>query len=57
MVKFITQRIEQAADTSIEEGQAKYNAYFVNTHIYEKYRATTEAKLIEDGYSEVIPVK
>lgn len=57
MVKFIAQRIEQAADTAIEEGQAKYNAYFVNTHIYEKYRVATEAKLIEDGYSDIIPIK
>lgn len=54
MVKFIAIRIEKEADKSLEAGQAKYEAYFVNTGIYEKYRADVDTKLTADGYADVI---
>lgn len=57
MVKFIATRIEQAYDSSPEEGIAKYNAFFVKTKLYKRLRADVDAKLIEDGYSDVIPIK
>jgi len=54
MVKFIAQQIEKQADISTAKGRAKYKAYFVNTHIYEAYRADVDAKLIADGYEKII---
>jgi len=57
MVKFIATRIEQAYDSSPEEGIAKYSAFFVKTKLYKRLRADVDAKLIEDGYSDVIPIK
>lgn len=57
MVKFITQRIEEAANRSREEGEAKYDAYFINTHIYARYRNAVDENLISDGYEYIIPVE
>ena len=54
MATFIAQRIMEQADISIEKGQAKYRAYFVNTKIYAKYQADVNAILETDGYGECI---
>lgn len=55
MTDFIKNQIIKQAKISTELGIEKYNAYFVNTHIYEKYRQEVEEKLIAEGYGEVIP--
>lgn len=54
MVNYVVRRIEQQADISLEAGQAKYRAYFVKIHIYERYRAEVEVRLIADGYGDCI---
>lgn len=54
MITFIAGRIELAADKSLEEGQAKYRAYFVNTSIYRKYQNEVDTILRTDGYESVI---
>jgi len=46
--------IKENADVSLEQGQDKYSAYFINTHLYEKYRAGVEVILTRDGYGTVI---
>lgn len=57
MVTFIAGRIELAKDSSLEEGQAKYKAYFVNTSIYVKYQPDVDAILVQDGYGDCIVTK
>ena len=42
MVNYVVRRIEQQANISLAAGQAKYRAYFVKIHIYERYRAEVE---------------
>lgn len=54
MITFIAGRIKDARDKSLEEGQAKYRAYFVNTSLYLKYKADVDSILIQDGYSDCI---
>ncbi len=54
MVNYVTRRIEQQADISLEKGQAKYRAYFVKIHLYERYRVAVEMRLQEDGYGDCI---
>ncbi len=54
MEKFIARMIKESADVSIEQGQEKYKSYFVNISLYEKYRATVNDILIQDGYANII---
>ena len=54
MCTFIAQQIEKQADISVEKGQAKYRAYFVNTKLYAKYKADVDTILETDGYNECI---
>lgn len=54
MREFIAGKIEEARDISLESGQAKYKAYFVNTKLYKKYKADVDAILTVDGYSDCI---
>lgn len=54
MITFIAERIKEATDKSLEQGQDKYRAYFVKTKIYEKYRAGVETILRTDGYETSI---
>jgi len=54
MENFIARMIKQNADVSLGQGQDKYRAYFVNTPLYERYRAGVENILIADGYGNVI---
>ena len=50
MVSFIAKMIMQQADKSIEAGQDKYRAYFINTSLYLKYKDSVDAILSENGY-------
>lgn len=54
IITFIAQRIEEARDKSLEEGQAKYRAYFINTTLYLKYKPSVDAILLQDGYGDCI---
>jgi hypothetical protein len=54
MITFIAGRIEAARSTSLEDGQAKYRAYFTNTTLYTKYKAEVDAILIQDGFDDCI---
>lgn len=48
MSRFIAMVIERAADVSLEKGQEKYRAYFINTNIYSKYKADVDTILMTD---------
>lgn len=54
MSTFIAKMIESAFDKSEEAGKAKYKAYFVNTPIYEKWKAEVDTILSTDGYEAAI---
>ena len=54
MATFIARMIEKQAKISADKGIAKYKAYFVNTRIYEDYRADVDTILITDGYDEIV---
>lgn len=54
MITFIAGRIMLDADKSINQGQDKYKAYFVNTSLYHKYQDDVDTTLRTDGYMEVI---
>lgn len=56
METFIALRIMKEADKSLEAGQAKYEAYFINLSLYRSYQANVDGILRTDGYGEVIPV-
>jgi hypothetical protein len=58
METFIATKIEEQADISLENGQAKYRAYFIKTKIYvKKYKESVDKLLIADGYADVIVEK
>ncbi|MGE4213657.1 MAG: hypothetical protein AB7E42_02615 [Anaerotignaceae bacterium] len=54
MTEFIANRIIQAAKISTENGINKYKAYFVNTSLYEAWRADVNTILELEGYSACI---
>ena len=54
MDKFIAKMIETQADISLENGQEKYRAYFVDTTIYAKWKESVDAILTADGYANCI---
>lgn len=54
MDKFIAKMIKVEADKSLELGQDKYRAYFLNTSVYEKWQASVDMILISDGYEACI---
>lgn len=54
MSAFIANQIIKQARISIADGQAKYNAYFVNTRLYESYREAVNTILETEGFGEVI---
>lgn len=56
MITFMAQRIELEREKSLEVGQIKYRAYFVNTTLYLKWKADVDAILIQDGYGDCIVV-
>lgn len=57
MSAFIARMIIKARAKSLEAGQAKYRAYFVNTHLYADYKADTDTILTTDGYADCIVVE
>lgn len=54
MREFIAGKIEDARETSLEAGQAKYRAYFVKTKLYAKYKADVDTILTTDGCADCI---
>ena len=54
MSTFMAGRIELAKETSLDAGQDKYRAYFVNTLIYAKYKADADTILTTDGDGDCI---
>lgn len=54
MTTFIAMMIAREADKSLEQGQDKYRAYFVNTRLYVKWQAEIDTILETDGYQDVI---
>ena len=54
MNTFIAKMIMQQAKKSVEAGQEKYRAYFVNISLYLKYKDGVDTILSENGYSECI---
>lgn len=54
MITFIADRIANAADKSLQQGQDKYRAYFVNTALYRKYQNDVNTILRTDGYADTI---
>ena len=51
---FIVKQIEKARKISVEAGQAKYRAYFINTSRNVSLKEATEQMLIADGFAECI---
>ena len=54
MNTFIAKMIMKQAKKSIELGQEKYRAYFINTALYLKYKDSVDTMLTTDGYAECI---
>lgn len=54
MSNFIAKRIEKEADKSLEDGRAKYYAYFGTSSLYAAYRPKVDEILTADGYEDVI---
>ena len=54
MITFIAGRIMQDADKSLQQGQDKYRAYFINTTLYHKWKLEIDTVLRTDGYEDVI---
>ena len=54
MAEFIAQRIIDAREISLEEGQKKYKAYFVTLKLYRRYQATVDAILEMEGCADCI---
>ena len=57
MATFIASKIEEAAEISLEKGQAKYRAYFVRKsakRLYGKYQEDVNTILSTDEYADVI---
>lgn len=57
MVTFSATKIEEAAEISLEKGQAKYRAYFVRKsakRLYGKYQEDVNTILSTDDYADVI---
>lgn len=54
MSAFIADQIIRESKVSLERGQAKYRAYFINTKIYANYKATADTILQTEGYGDSI---
>lgn len=54
MITFIAGRIILEREKSVESGQAKYSAYFVNTSLYLRYKQDVDNILKQDGLSDCI---
>jgi hypothetical protein len=54
MAEFIASRIIKARQTSLEAGQTKYRAYFINTTLYADWKNDVDTILTTDGYGDCI---
>lgn len=54
MAEFIANRILEAREKSIENGKAKYRAYFVTLKIYARYKTAVDAILVTEGAEDCI---
>ena len=54
MATFIAKKIIEAAELSMEKGQAKYRGYFIKTKLYAKYKEDADTILETEGYGECI---
>ena len=57
MITFIVQRIEKTRDISLEQGQAKYRAYFIRKsakRLYGRYKKDVDTILTTNGYEDCI---
>lgn len=55
MAEFIANRILEAKEKGIENGKAKYRAYFIDLKIYARYKAAVDAILVaEDAESCIV---
>lgn len=54
MSAFIAKMIMTQASISLEKGQEKYRAYFVNTTLYAKWQADVDTILTTEGYDNCI---
>lgn len=54
MSTFIANQIIRESKVSLEKGQAKYRAYFVNTKIYANYKLDADTILQTEGYATSI---
>ena len=54
MSPFIARMILKVRKDSLEAGQARYRAYFVNTSIYEKYKEDVDTILATEGFEDCI---
>ena len=54
MNTFIAKMIMSQAKISLENGQAKYRAYFINTKLYSKWQEAVNATLVAEGYEDCI---
>ena len=51
---FIVKQIEKARKISLEAGQDKYIAYFINTSRNASLKEATDQMLIADGFADCI---
>jgi hypothetical protein len=54
MADFIAARIIEAREISLEAGQEKYRAYFVNTTRYVSFQSAVNAILIQNNCEDCI---
>ena len=54
MAPFIAMMVMKARKTSLEAGQTRYRAYFMNTVLYLAYKADTDTILQAEGYEDCI---
>lgn len=54
MGAFIARMVIRQADNSIEKGQEKYKAYFINTTLYLKWKKDADTILETEGYNYCI---
>jgi len=54
MSEFIVSIIIKAAKNSVEEGIVKYQAYFINTDLYLRYKEDLDNMLTDNSYGSVI---
>lgn len=54
MPEFIANRVIEARESSLANGQAKYRAYFIKLKIYARYKDAVDAILIAEGCEDCI---